>query len=337
MKCFTIICALAAAMLLSGCVSDPWMKDVSVRLPTTSFDNQDEQIRIGYLARYLADADARARLESRVLETEYVRQWDAVDHSTFTSMSADLAVGQFGSAAGDALGASVLVLGMLSGDGSLKYISQAFMPDEFDGKPLRTSEEVRGALMTMMDRRLQSVAGALSAKLACFYGCESSNRIYRMVLGGQVLASRYPYLPEQFLVAVNIGEVEAVTSTDPISALVGFPVKWKTQQGNSASVRMFDKPALLTRGALEIARDSNGFVSPVGWRSMDHTTIGTQIIATLYASPQLIWGAQRGLPNRIFYNGHAYGFISNGRPEFVNKRLSVPLLPVTGPALDTKR
>lgn len=108
MKCFTILCALAAAMLLSGCVSDPWMKDVSVRLPATSFDNQDEQIRIGYLARYLADADARARLESRVLETEYVRQWDAVDHSTFTSMSADLAVGQFGSAAGDALGASVL-------------------------------------------------------------------------------------------------------------------------------------------------------------------------------------------------------------------------------------
>ncbi len=49
MKCFTILCALAAAMLLSGCVSDPWMKDVSVRLPATSFDNQDEQIRIGYL------------------------------------------------------------------------------------------------------------------------------------------------------------------------------------------------------------------------------------------------------------------------------------------------
>jgi len=47
MKCFTILCALAAAMLLSGCVSDPWMKDVSVRLPATSFDNQDEQIRIG--------------------------------------------------------------------------------------------------------------------------------------------------------------------------------------------------------------------------------------------------------------------------------------------------
>jgi len=61
------------------------------------------------------------------------------------------------------------------------------MPDEFDGKPLRTSEEVRGALMTMMDRRLQSVAGALNAKLACFYGCESSSRIYRMVLGGRAV------------------------------------------------------------------------------------------------------------------------------------------------------
>jgi len=41
---------------------------------------------LGYLSRYLADSDTRARLESWVLQTQYVRQWNAHENAKNASI-----------------------------------------------------------------------------------------------------------------------------------------------------------------------------------------------------------------------------------------------------------
>lgn len=326
MKHLVTVPALALSLLLSGCSSDPWSRDTMARVPSESLRaNKDEQIRMGYLARYLAEPNTRARLEGMVLETKYVTQWTASEYATATSLASDFAVGEVGSSLGSVLGSTVFVAGLLSGDGSHAYVSQAFLPETLAGKALRTPEEARAALVALMDDRLRGVAQTLNTDIECFHGCETPNRVYRMTLSGTGL-ERFPYVPEQILVALNIGTVVAAKPADPISALVGFPVKWQSVPANTASVRLFDTPAKLTKGPLEIATVADDYVYPAGWRSMDQTTMGTQILATLYATPYTLWGANRGIPSRIYYNGNAYGFSSNGYPDFVDKRLTVPLL-----------
>lgn len=94
----TLLFTLFLMTLLGGCATPPWLKD-SWNYPDyeDAGFSPDEQIRLGYLARYLADTNTRAKLESEVLQTEYVRQWTASDYSTTTSMAVDLVEGQVAS------------------------------------------------------------------------------------------------------------------------------------------------------------------------------------------------------------------------------------------------
>src|SRR5690606_20073897 len=88
MKHLVTVPALALSLLLSGCSSDPWSRDTMARVPSESLRaNKDEQIRMGYLARYLAEPNTRARLEGMVLETKYVTQWTASEYATATSLA----------------------------------------------------------------------------------------------------------------------------------------------------------------------------------------------------------------------------------------------------------
>lgn len=107
------------------------------------------------------------------------------------------------------------------------------------------------------DERLRGVAQTLNTDIECFHGCETPNRVYRMTLSGTGL-ERFPYVPEQILVALNIGTVVAPKPADQISALAGFPMKWQSVPANTASVRLFDTPAKLIKGPLDIATVADG-------------------------------------------------------------------------------
>ena len=326
---------LLVAALLSGCMfSDPYLKDVMARTSTaSSLKDRDEQVRIGYLARHLAKTDARASLVREVQKTSYVRQWDAIDSSTTASMATDLVVGQMGSDLGAVVGGAVLALELLGGDGSMRYISQAFLPDTLGETRLDSEEAAHGALIEMMDNRLKSVADILGAEIECRHGCDSAHRVYRITLDEIKLGEYYEYLPKEIYASLNVSEPVKVEATDPVTALVGFPVAWKTPLGDTASVRLHDELVMVAKpeAADQIFEADNGFVLPSSRRPTDHSTIGTQIIAAIYDSPYLIWGSSRGSPSRIFYNGQAYGFIGSGRFNFVDRLLEVaPLADTLG-------
>jgi len=170
----TIPFSLIFVLLLNGCATPPWLKDAWATPEYYEADlSDDEQIRLGYLARYLADSDTRAKLESEILQTEYVQQWDAYDYATTTSMATDVIEGQIASDLGAGLGAAVMVVGLLSGDGSMDYISQAFLPTEVEGHVIESVKDARIAANDLIKRRLESVAGTLGTKLECVKGCSN--------------------------------------------------------------------------------------------------------------------------------------------------------------------
>lgn len=312
--------------LLSGCATPPWLKDVWDRPHYEKVElTQDEHIRLGYLARYLADSDTRAKLESQVLQTEYVRQWNASDYSTTTSMATDAIKGQIASDLGAELGMAVLVLGLMSGDGSMEYVSQAFLPAAIDGQTIETVKAARIATNALIRKRLELVAGALNTTLECVQGCDGHpDSVYTMQLPAQKPDPRFIYWPADIVVTVDVGGMSAVSAADPISSLIGFPVAWKSQPGNSAAVRIYSNGSYDDNGQLEFKPNpGNRKIDPIVKHDLEPTALGLSILRTLYSDTQLIWGSQSLHPDMIFFDDQVYGFLSNGKVDFVNHKVDI--------------
>jgi hypothetical protein len=326
---FKISVPVLMIALLSGCATPPWLKDVWDR---PHYDNaeltQDESVRLGYLARYLSESDTRAKLESQILQTEYVHQWDANDYSTTTSMAADAFEGQVVSDLGAGLGAAVLVLGLMSGDGSIEYISQAFLPAERGGVLINSVKEARLATSALIRERLEYVAKALDTTLECIQGCDNHpDSIYIMQLSTEKPDKRFIYWPADIIVTVDVGGAVAVAPDDPISSLTGFPVFWKTLPGNSAEIKLYSEGTYDKNGELEFQSNPGGRkIDPIIRHNLENTSLGLSILRTIYSDTQMIWGSQEHHPGMIFFDDAVFGFLSNGRMEFVNQRVDIEAL-----------
>tara|TARA_R110001599_G_scaffold349411_1_gene577757 strand:- start:5171 stop:6223 length:1053 start_codon:yes stop_codon:yes gene_type:complete len=326
---FKILTPVLLIVLLSGCATPPWLKDV---WNTPDYERakltQDEHIRLGYLARYLSDSDTRVKLESKVLNTEYVRQWGAHDYSTNTSMATDVFKGKVSSDLGVGLGAAVLVLGLISGDGSMEYVSQAFLPAEVEGQVIGSVKEARLATSALFRKRLELVAEALDTKLECVQGCENHpDSIYTLRLPANKPNERFIYWPKDIVVTIDVGGATAVSPDDPVSSLVGFPVAWKTLPGNSAEVRLYSEGSYDVNGKLEFESNSGGRkIDPMVRHNIEKTALGLSILKAIYSDTQMIWGSQELHPGMIFFDGAVYGFLSNSREEFINQRVDIKRL-----------
>ncbi|MFC4258126.1 hypothetical protein ACFOZ5_03665 [Marinobacter lacisalsi] len=315
--------------LLSGCATPPWLKDVWDRPHYEEVElTQDEHVRLGYLARYLAESDTRAKLESQILQTDYVRQWDAGDYSTATSMATDAVQGQIASDLGAELGAVVLVLGLMSGDGSMEYISQAFLPAEIDGEIIPSVKAARIATNALIRKRLEQVATALDTTLECVQGCDNHpDSIFTLKLPANKPDERFIYWPADIVITVDVGGLTAVSPKDPVSSLVGFPVAWKTQPGNSAAVRLYSNGSYDKNGQLEFEPNpGNRKIDPIVKHDMEPTALGLSILRTVYSDAHLLWGSQSMHPGMIFFDDQVHGFISNGRVAFVNQKVEITRL-----------
>lgn len=332
----TLLFALFLMTLLGGCATPPWLKD-SWNHPDyeDAGFSPDEQIRLGYLARYLADTNTRAKLESGVLQTEYVRQWTASDYSTTTSMAVDLVEGQVASDLGAGLGAAVLVLGLLSGDGSMDYISQAFLPAQVNGHVIRSAGEAQMAAHALIKSRLETVAAGFGTRLECVQGCDNqADSVYVMRLPSDRPHAQFVYWPADIVIRVNLGAAEAVAADDPVSSLLGFPVAWKTLPGNSARIRLYAEGTYDADGQLQFEPAPAGQMpEPVVRYRLESTALGRTILTRICSDRQLLWGTQKTAPGMVFFEGEIYGFISNGRTDFVNKRVDLPIPASSGNSL----
>ncbi|MGM0766458.1 MAG: hypothetical protein ACQEV6_00375 [Pseudomonadota bacterium] len=315
--------------LFSGCATSPWLKDA---WDTPQYEDanltQDEQVRLGYLARYLSESDTRAKLESQILKTEYVHQWGVSDYSTTASMAGDAFKGQVASDLGAEFGAAVLVLGLMAGDGSMEYISQAFLPAEKDGVLIKSAKEAKLATNALIRERLERVAMTLDTSLECIQGCDNhADSIYVMQLSSETPDESFIYWPSDIVVTVDVGGAVAVDPDDPISSLTGFQVAWKTLPGNSAEVRLYSEGTYDASGELAFKPNRGGRkIDPMVRHNIEKTALGQSILKSVYADTQMIWGSQDLHPGMIFFDGDVYGFRTNGRTGFVDQRVDIEAL-----------
>lgn len=321
-----IVGALMLA-LISGCSFSPYIKD-SVDNPEVKEAEltEDEYLRIGYLARYLAETDVRQKLSAKISETEYVREWDYVDYSIASSMTTDLVVGQIASDLGAEIGTAVFVAGLLSGDGSMEEVSQMFLPAEMDGEPLETPEQARAAGVKLVRNRLENIAEKLGSQLACEFGCGQPYAIYSIQLPEEPFSDdSYIYWPKDIVITVDLTEFVSVEEGDPVSALVGFPVAWKTEPGNTAFLRMVTEPGYLEDGSIELYEvGDSGRKAVSAWRRLYGTKLGLSIRRSLHHDTKWIWGIERGHPSLVYFDGEGYGYTINSRIDFIDKIVTAP-------------
>jgi len=324
---FRLILATLAFALISGCSMSPYIKD-SVDNPEVKEAEltEDEYVRIGYLARYLAETEVRNELTAKIRQTEYVREWDYIDHSTHASMATDLVVGELGSDLGAGIGAAIFVAGMLSGDGSMDEISQIFLPSELDGKPLETPEQARVAGVNLIVDRLGQVAEKLGSELSCEFGCGEPYAIYSIRLPETpVSGESYVYWPKDIVITVDLLEFVPVAKDDPVSALVGFPVAWKTEPGDTAFLRMVTEPDYLEDGNIELYDvGDSGRKAVSAWRRLYGTKLGLSIRRALHHDTKWLWGIERGHPSLVYFEGEGYGYSLNSRVDFIDRVVTSP-------------
>jgi hypothetical protein len=320
---------LAMVSLIAGCASSPWLK---VALDNPDYEDaamtEDEHTRAAFFGRYLAEENTRSEIESAILETEYVHKWTTAEKSTNASMAGDAIAGEISSDLGLTLGVTTMMLGILSGDGSMDYVSQAFLPAEVNGKTITNAKEAKIAANTLIRGRLKKASDLLGADLNCVQGCDQrSDSVFTMQLPAESPSSAFIYWPSDLVITVDVGGATAVGSNSVLPELLGFPIAWKTLPGNSAEIRIYSEGEYTTKGELKYEPNpGNRKIDPMVKYKMEGTALGAAIMKTIYEEERLIWGTQEEAPGMLFLDGKVYGFVGNGRPDFVSYNVRIPSL-----------
>ena len=325
----TKIAIFSLVTLMTGCASSPWLKDALHNPDYKDAEMTDDQLtRVAFFGRYLAEENTQAEIESAILKTEYVRQWTTAEKSTNASMAGDAIAGEISSDLGLTLGVTTMMLGILSGDGSLDYVSQAFLPAEWNGKTITNAKEAKIATNALIRERLQKASDLLGAQLTCVQGCDQrSDSVFTMQLPVQNPSPAFIYWPSDLVITVDVGGASEVDPDSVLPELLGFPVAWKTLPGNSAEIRIYSEGEYTAEGELKYEPNpGNRKIDPMVKYKMEGTALGSAIMRTIYEEERLVWGTQKEAPGMLFLNGEVYGFVGNGRPDFIKYKVDIPSL-----------
>jgi len=320
---------LSLLTLMTGCASSPWLKDA---LNNPDYEDaemtEDQLTRVAFFGRYLAEENTRSEIESAILETEYLHEWTTSEKSTNASMAGDAIAGEISSDLGLTLGVTTMMLGILSGDGSMEYVSQAFLPAEMNGKVIRNAKEAKIATNALIRGRLQKVSDLLDAELICIQGCnQRSDSVFTMQLPAKSPTPEFVYWPSDLVITVDVGGATEVGPESVLPKLLGFPVAWKTLPGNSAEIRIFSEGEYTADGELKYEPNpGNRKIDPMVKYKMEGTALGASILRTIYEEERLLWGTQEEAPGMLFLNGKVYGFVGNGRSDFIRYNVNIPSL-----------
>ena len=227
-------------------------------------------------------------------------------------MATDLAVGQLASSTGIAVGNAVyaasLILGEIN-DGSVDYIGQAFLPESLNGETLDTPEKAQQVLVTFTQKQIETIAADNDWEFQCVYGCDTWNQIFTLI-PKKPLSEMYIYRPESIIVKTIITLPEAVEPQDPISAMVGFPVKWKTKQGNYYIVDFFSEP-IFDEDMKMMLHEHKEYphTYPGVKRDLASTRIGRELKSQFHSTPCTLHGNQDMYPKLLIKTATSATFV----------------------------
>jgi hypothetical protein len=327
---------LVTLVCLSGCASNPAYEAATSDKEIIDVDDRVQNAKIAWIGKNLLEPSARNNAVEILSDEKLPAEWTASDYSTFTSLSADLAVGQLSSSAGGALGAAALVLGLLAGDGSENLVSGMFLPSVVDGVELKTAEQARDVALGRVLAKIQQVAVDTGYSISCIYDCDSYSPIYRFDLNDNIEYSlecfyscddseakyklkpepfkgKYSYQPTPFTMNVHIAEFEDAEATRALDSLsTGFPVKWKTKGVNGAMVLMRENVAVNAEKVIEVipAEENRiGLAIVNGWDNYINTPFSRAMYRTIFDNTEHYFGTSAS--SIFIYNSNTYLFRGN--------------------------
>lgn len=278
-----------------------------------------DSLRTSYLGRYMAESDIRPLIESRFMQTDEYMGWN-VHTSTVADMTTAVATGSM--SLGHDVGNAIFLAGLLLGDGSLDYISQATVTPDRGAK---TAEQATNIIIDQITTQVEKLGSLIGTGAVCIEGCQSGQRLYHLPVTNEYITSTYESAYSDVWVSINIQDAAAVDKSDPIHAALGYEVAWATPAGDSASVRFYGQKIGSLTPAIEHKED--GTIAPQidqGTISLTRQDFGRLLISTLATEKGWIWGTQRGYPSILIVDGKQYRFSSNSYYDFINRSIENP-------------
>jgi len=277
-------------LFIAGCSSSPFLKDVTNNPDRVDLADKDQALQISYLARFLMEADDRAKLEVELSNSELVERWGASKYSTLTSMGADVHARQLGSASGKALGNSVFVAGIVLGeifDGQYDQIGQVFLPGKIDSLELGTREQAEQALSELLQRKIVQFAENYGYSVSCIETCDSLNQIF-LLSTEKPQHQSFIYWPSEIAISTYVKGLVKAGPDRVRDAIVGFPVAWQSGSGETLLVTTYGDPSRDDAGNIKIRERDYRFVG--FGRDLLDTKIGREIRRSIFDNPYLILG-----------------------------------------------
>ena len=324
---------LFSVFWLTGCASilnDPHFKDATTYPNRVDIADKELQLRLSFLARNMMESDDRQELLAEITETSVYKGWSSAHTSIATQMATDIAVGQAASTTGNMVGNSIYAASLIWGeinDGSMEEVGQAFLPEEMYGVKLDTPEKAQNALAIFTKKQVQSIAKDIGWEYKCIHGCESWNQIFTLSRNGKPLDPGFIYQPEMVVIKSIITLPVAVEPSDPVSAMAGFPVKWKTPQGHTYLVGFYSEPYFNEKGDINLFQsEGDGHFYPGVKRKVVKTRLGRELLRKFHSTKYTIYGNQDIHPKQFYFEGKAYSFIRNSDSRMVDLTLDEKVL-----------
>jgi hypothetical protein len=314
----------------SGCSSSPWFKDVTTRPDTHDLDDDKLSLKLSYIARYMMEDDNRNNLLNEINKTSIFHDYSLLHTSTLAQAGTDLAVGQFGSQLGSQVGLAVVGAGLVFGeifDGSMDIVSQAYLPEIFEGELLDSQDKANKALSRFTLSRFQKIAEQNDWTFECVYGCDGLNQIFIITLQENQISSQYIYRPIEIAIKTILWPMVEAKSNDPISAMVGFPVKWKTPPGNTYLIGVFAEFIYDENGKVKVSRNEElNFSYPWAKVDLNETHLGRDILRKFHDTPYTFMGNKDVYPKLMIYEGAAYSLYTNSKERMINRVIEEQIL-----------
>lgn len=319
---------VASLSLLFGCANSPQMRDNSAfeRVPLT---DDEEIVRVSYLARYMIEEDERAELVQKLRQSESYKSWQRSDSVTGLMAASDLTNNTDSSLLGNKLATGIAVGGFIWDsmiDGSMDRVSQAFLPEVLDGDVLDTAEKAHQALVDMLQTTMKEAADSFGWQLECVHGCNGANQVYLVRNVSETLGD-YPFKPTNVCMQTHFTTLKPVKELNLINSVLDFKAGWATADGNTFVFNAATECKLDSEGKLELGSvmsKGKEVYYPEGTPNSLHllgSRLGRDFYKKLFSNPYWTYGNQKIYPKVFFYNGKAYSFILNSNALLIKKEL----------------
>ena len=319
---------LTLSVLISGCGSTPYSKEIWAEPGQVKIGNEKERQKVSYLARYLMPKDEALKLDKDIRNSEWINDATLKTAASFTGSL--LQTGNPFStagvnAAGNLTTALTVASWLLPEDGIMENISGIYLPGVWKGKAIETQEQAKIIAINHTESQLRKTAERYNLNYECIASCESMmSRVYLLGLTPETDFSHLVYqAPGGIYVTTHwfdLSRPEHLNSVE--NAALGFNIGWQTPPGNTWLVNFYGTPLLNDEGEVVISEGENGYIYPSVRHKLNYTELGRMLYKTFNDDGgYLFMGSEDQVPRMVAYNGKLYSYISRRAKRFIDREL----------------